>query len=302
VKAKAYSPAGLSSFFKAYNNYDFRLTGAKGGGFLLAQGIETDVIVKPSKKNLIKVYINGVYAWNAITSRKAAQYTLNLASESFEVTIKHKIDVPIAAGFGASGAGALTTALALSKILNLKLSMEEVGMIAHKAEIECKTGLGTVPPLISGGGCVITVKPGGPGIAVIKRIPIKHNLKLVSGVFKPIKTKNILISKAKLEEINKAGEKALENILADPCLENFFESAKKFAIESKLTTKRVLKLINEAEDSGAIGAAQNMIGEAVHAVMDEEALAKVLAAFKKFMPYNQIIVTELSLDPVKLID
>ncbi|MEM3755191.1 MAG: GHMP kinase, partial [Candidatus Bathyarchaeia archaeon] len=71
---------------------------------------------------------------------------LRLTDRGFKITIKHDIGVPIGAGFGTSGAGALTTCLALSKAFGLNLSINDLGMIAHRAEIECKTGLGTVAP------------------------------------------------------------------------------------------------------------------------------------------------------------
>ncbi|MEM2896878.1 MAG: hypothetical protein QXG01_04825 [Candidatus Bathyarchaeia archaeon] len=309
MRAKAYSPAGLSSFFEVCDRdehgnrlKDFRLIGARGGGFLLNPGIMTEVNAELSNKNVIEVYINGRYAPNAITSRKVAQYVLALMDKRFKTVIKHKISVPIAAGFGTSGAGALTTSLALSKVFGLDLSTNELGMIAHRAEIECKTGLGTVAPLISGSGCVVTVKPGGPGIAIVEKIPLNPNLKLVSGIFSTVQTKEILLAKTKLEIINKAGRRALEKILNDPCLENFLEACKDFAIESKLVTEKTLRLIREVENSEAIGAAQNMIGEAVHAVVDRKDLNEVFEVFKKFLPDERIIISEFSFEPAKLIE
>jgi|YelNatPaOPRAMG01_1025707.scaffolds.fasta_scaffold52017_3 pantoate kinase len=299
---KVYCSAGLSSFFEAFNNGgDPKFIGARGGGFILANGVTTEVTVEPTEENFIEVYINGVYTENALTSKRTAQHILQLVNEPFRVVIKHKIDVPIAAGFGTSAAGALTTAIALSKTLGLNLSLNEAGMIAHKAEIECKTGLGTVPPLIYGKGCVITVKPGGPGVAVIKRIPVKSDLKLISGVFETIKTEAFL-SKARLEDINKVGRETLMRILENPCLENFFEAAKLFAIKTKLTSERVLKLINAVEKAGALGAAQNMIGEGVHSIVEENDAPTILAIFKKFMPVNQLVLTKLSLDPIKILE
>ncbi len=299
---KVYCSAGLSSFFEAFNNCaDSRFIGARGGGFILANGVTTEAKVKPAKENFIEVYINGVYAKNALTSKRAAQYILQMVNEPFRVVIKHKIDVPIAAGFGTSAAGALTTTIALSKILGLNLNLNEVGMIAHKAEIECKTGLGGIPPLIYGKGCVITVKPGGPGVAVIKRIPVKPGLKLISGVFDAIETK-VFLSNTRLEEINKVGRETLMKILENPCLENFLEAAKQFAIKTKLASERVLKLINAVEKAGALGAAQNMIGEAVHSIVEENDLSIVLSIFKKFIPSNQLVLTELSLDPIKILE
>ncbi|MBS7658016.1 MAG: hypothetical protein QW476_02260 [Candidatus Bathyarchaeia archaeon] len=299
---KVHCAAGLSSFFEAFNNGgDAKFIGARGGGFLLNNGVTTEVTIEPAKENVIEVYINGVYVENAVTSKRAAQYILQLINTPLKVIIKHRIDVPIAAGFGTSAAGALTTSIALSKILDLNLSLNEIGMIAHKAEIECKTGLGTVPPLIYGSGCVITVKPGGPGVAVIKKIPIKPNLKLIAGVFKTIKTE-LFLSKIKLEEVNKVGKETLTKILEEPSLENFLEASKQFAIKTKLASEKVLKLINAVEKAGALGAAQNMIGEAVHSIVEEEDAATVLSVFKKFIPTNQIILTGLSLNPITILE
>jgi len=64
-------------------------------------------------------------------------------------------------------------------------------MIAHKAEIECKTGLGTVVPLTVG-GFILTVKPGGPGYALIDRIPISPDYRLIVGFCGSIYTKEVL--------------------------------------------------------------------------------------------------------------
>ena len=96
---------------------------------------------------------------------------MSKADRAFDVTVNHRVDVPIGAGFGSSAAGALTTSLALSNALDLHLTYNQLGRIAHVAEVQCKTGLGTVGPLMLG-GCVLTVEPGAPGTSIIDRIPI----------------------------------------------------------------------------------------------------------------------------------
>jgi mevalonate kinase len=59
--------------------------------------------------------------------------------ENFEVTVDHHLEVPIGAGFGTSGAAALSLALALNNIFGLGMSKAEAAQIAHVAEIKCKT-------------------------------------------------------------------------------------------------------------------------------------------------------------------
>ena len=64
--------------------------------------------------------------------------------ENFEIIVEHHVEVPLGAGFGTSGAAALSLALALNEALSLGLSKIEAAQLAHVAEVECKTGLGTV--------------------------------------------------------------------------------------------------------------------------------------------------------------
>ena len=106
--------------------------------------------------------------------------------KSYVVIVNHKIEVPIGTGFGTSAGGALTAGLALKEALDLPLTHNQIGKIAHIAEIECQTGLGTVSSLTSTGGCVLVVEPGAPGICQIDRIPITPDYR-GSGWFYPIK-------------------------------------------------------------------------------------------------------------------
>ena len=70
------------------------------------------------------------------------------------VKISHKIEPPIGYGFGTSGSGALGTAIALSDLFGLNLSLTQVSAFAHIAEVESVTGLGTVISLASGVGAM----------------------------------------------------------------------------------------------------------------------------------------------------
>ena len=98
-------------------------------------------------------------------------------------TLNHQIEVPIGTGFGTSAGGALTAGLALKEALDLPLTYNQIGKIAHIAEIQCQTGLGTVSSLTSTGGCVLVVEPGAPGICQIDRIPITPDYVVVAGFY-----------------------------------------------------------------------------------------------------------------------
>ncbi|MEM3699462.1 MAG: hypothetical protein QXL57_01135 [Candidatus Bathyarchaeia archaeon] len=306
--AKAFSPAGISSFFEICDSLpdgspilDLERVGARGGGFGIQKGVTTEAYVEENNVNSVNVFINGKFAPEAETTKTVAEMLLNKANTSYKVTIKHEVDVPIGAGFGSSAAGALTAALALSKALGLNLTYNQLGKIAHVAEVKCKTGLGTVGPLMLG-GCIITLEPGAPGNAIIDRIPITTDYAIVAGVFGPIPTKTVLSSQEKRSAVNKWGRKTLEKILAEPSLENFLACCWDFAQKTGFATERVRTLVKLAEKADVIGAAQNMVGEAVHALTTLENAEKVAQAFKQILPPNNVLVAPVDTQGARLIE
>ena len=305
--AKAFSPAGISSFFEICDTtlngkpiLDLERIGARGGGFGIQKGVMTEVYVSKAENNSIHVFINEKDAPEAETTKTVALTLLEKTSEIYKVVVKHKVEIPISAGFGSSAAGALGTALALSKALGLNLTYNQMGRIAHVAEIKCKTGLGTVGPLMLG-GCIITIEPGAPGIAIIDRIPISTDHMVIAGVFGSIPTKKVLSSPEKRLAVNKWGRKTLEKILSEPSLENFLVCCRDFAEKTGFMTGRVRTLIRLAEKAGAIGAAQNMVGEAVHALTTLDNVENVVQAFKQVLPQQKILVARVDIQGARLI-
>ena len=306
-KTKAFSPAGISSFFQICDREpngkpitDPERIGARGGGFALCKGVFTEVSTAMSNKNRVEVFINEKFAPEAETTKTVINMLLENVQENYKVTVKHCVEVPIGAGFGSSAAGALGTALALSKKLSISLTYNQLGRIAHVAEVKCQTGLGTVGGLMLG-GCVLVVEPGAPGYALIDRIPISQDYEIVAGVFAPRLTKNFLKSKEKEALINEMGQKTVKNILSNPSLENFLRSCREFAEKTGLVTERVRKLIEAAEEAGAIGAAQNMLGEAVHALVKPDKAENVLQVFKRHLPQERILKAKIDLQGARLL-
>jgi pantoate kinase len=218
-----------------------------------------------------------------------------------KVTIRHRIEIPIGAGFGSSAGGALGTALALADALGLNLTYNQLGRIAHVAEIKCKTGLGTVGPIMLG-GCILTVEPGSPGIGVIDRIPLTSRFSVVTGTFGPTATKQILSSPEKKREVNRWGKKTLDKILDEPSLENFLACCYEFAEKTGFMTARIRELGQLAKRAGAIGSAQNMVGEAIHAVTFEENAESITEAFKKVLPKENILKSKIDFQGARLIE
>ncbi|MEM2995431.1 MAG: hypothetical protein QXI91_05400 [Candidatus Bathyarchaeia archaeon] len=305
--AKAFSPAGISSFFEICDTMpdgtpitDPEKVGARGGGFGFQKGVTTEVEVSKAEKTSIHVFINGQDAPEAETTIAVAKMLLEKASKKYSVVVRHFVEVPIGAGFGSSAAGALTTALALSEVLGLNLTYNQLGKIAHIAEVKCKTGLGTVGPLMLG-GCVLTIEPGAPGIAQIDRIPISEDYVIVAGFIGSIPTGEVLASHEKRLAVNRWGKATLKKILEEPSLENFLACCRWFAEKTGFMTERVRKLVAIAEEVGALGAAQNMVGEAVHALATSENAEKVAQAFKRVLPKENVLVANVAVQGAKLL-
>lgn len=305
--ARAFSPAGISSFFEICDQTpdgkpirDLERIGARGGGFGLVKGVLTEVSVSESQQSSVQVFINDKVFPKAETTKTVAKTLLEKVDKKYAVTVNHRVEVPIGAGFGSSAAGALGTAFALSEALGIPLTYNQLGRIAHVAEVKCRTGLGTVGPLLLG-GCIITVEPGAPSYALIDRIPITSEHWIVAGVFKPWLTKEVLASTEKRKRVNEWGRKTVDAVLAAPSLENFLRASKEFAVKTGLATERVKRLIVSAEDAGAIGAAQNMVGEAVHALTMPENLESVLQVFKKALPHERVLAGKVDLQGVRLL-
>jgi pantoate kinase len=306
-KAKAFCPAGISGFFQICDKEpdgkpitDLERIGARGGGFALKKGVFTEVNVVEQKQKSINVFIDGKLAPEFETTRTVVDMLLERVSKPYSVAVKHSVEVPIGAGFGSSAAGALGVALALNKALNINLTYNQIGRIAHVAEVKCKTGLGTVGGLMLG-GCVIIVEPGAPNHAVIDRIPISPNYQIVAGVYKPQLTSEFLKLTKKRAIINEMGQKTLDKILADPSLEGFLHACREFAEKTGLATQRIRKLMNAAEKAGSVGVAQNMLGEAVHALVEEDKVKSVVKAFERFLSREKIVVAEISFQGAQLI-
>ncbi len=305
--SRAFSPAGISSFFEicdvAANGEpiaNLEQVGARGGGFGIEKGVLTEVSVSEDRTNSVRVLINGKLSPRAETTKTVARMLLDKTDKAFSVTVNHKVAVPIGAGFGSSAAGALTAGLALSDAMGLHLTFNQIGRIAHVAEIQCKTGLGTVGPLMLG-GCILTVEPGAPGISIIDRIPIGDDYVIVAGVFEPTPTKQVLLSQEKRCEINRWGRKTLDAILAEPSIENFLACCLEFAEKTGFMTQRLRQLVNLAENAGALGVAQNMVGEAVHALTFEENAGNIEEAFKQVLPNERVLKAKVDLQGARLV-
>jgi pantoate kinase len=283
--ALAFAPAVISNFFAIHTEAlskkppDYSLVGATGGGFTLSKGVYTSAWVVKSSSRAISVAVNGDANYPADTTKKAVELLLDAAKGPPQlVELVQTVEVPIKAGFGSSSASALSAVMAVASALELPFSKEEVASFAHQAEIVRHTGLGTISSTYDYSGAAVITRPGGPGVAKVRRVAVPHGLRVVTA-FLSLKKAHLLTSTRMRNKVNRLGEAALERA-SDLKLESLLTAGHTFAEDLGLMTQAVKTLVALSLAKGAIGASQNMIGNAMHAVVRDEDVEKVSSALR----------------------
>ncbi len=245
--------------------------------------------VEKSAKTSVKIMINGDVTNSSLVSEYVVNAFLSRIEESYEVLVEHDVEVPIGCGFGSSGAGALSLALALNKVLNLNLSRLEAAQVAHIAEVECKTGLGTVIAETFG-GLEIRVKPGGPGVGDIKSIPIKQDYVVACLNLGSISTKSILTEETFRQRIDEFGGNLVYELVRHATTDNFMEFSRKFAEHIGLISKRLRAVLEETDSAGLICSIA-MLGETVFSVVKRDQVEEIHEIFNKHAPSERNVIT-----------
>lgn len=299
TSASAFCPAGISSFFQAETTESPPTTiegacriGARGGGFILEKGVYTQITVTPASTNQVEVTINGQRAPEAKVTQDVCQLLLHTLGTTYRLQVHHKVEVPIGAGYGASAAGAVSTAMALNSALKLNLTLNRIGQFAHFAEIRCATGLGSVSGVIRG-GMILILEPGAPGYDRVDWIPLDPAYRIVTASFAPISKTNIIFSKKALQVVNREGQRVLNQVQENPSPTHFMRRCLGFAKKVGFLTPRVANVLERVQKAGAIGATQNMIGEAFHALVHMDSVDSVTESLEHLVPLNSILVSRV---------
>lgn len=187
------------------------------------------------------------------------------------VRVETDLEMPLGSGFGASGAGALGCAYALNALFDLGKTSNQIGAVAHVAEVVSGTGLGDVIAQ-NVGGLVMRLVPGAPGVGSVDRIPVP-SWRVDYVVKGPLSTKEVLSDPGTMARVNQAGEKALKDLIKKPTLDNFMNLSRRFAKDTGLAGGWRTDAIEAVEASGGV-ASMVMLGDAVFALNGAEALSK----------------------------
>ncbi|MCK4428897.1 MAG: hypothetical protein KAU95_00870 [Candidatus Aenigmarchaeota archaeon] len=253
MKVKAFAPGHISSIFRICSHSRNCLTGSRGAGIVIDKGVETEVRLK--KSSGIKIFFNN----KQIDFRVSEVMTRKMLKSCDGLEIYHKTELPLGAGFGISGASILSLGLCLNKLFDLKLSLNNIGKIAHETEVELGTGLGDVGPMLTG-GIEMRKKEGAPGYNIIDCINSTEN-DFQCFSFGGISTKDIIKSDKRKKLINKYADVCLGKLFGNPTFENFMEQSNKFAEKTNLMSARLKIAIEKLNSFPNCHASMIMLGE-----------------------------------------
>jgi pantoate kinase len=290
-EATAFAPCHITGFFEIFDEpTDTLLVGSKGAGVSINLGAKTTVKIKKGSKYNLKVSINNqIVDFSRVSERVVSAFISRISNASqVEISVDHLIEAPIGAGFGTSGAVALSLALALNEALQVGMSRIEAAQVAHVAEVECRTGLGTVLAETFG-GFEIRVKPGAPGIGEIKRLPILEDTLVVSHVFGPLSTKDALTDSEIRARINRFGDDLVQELIGAPTIMNFMKLSRRFAEHVGLITEKVRQILVAADKAGII-CSMPMFGESAFSLIEKSQLEPLLQIFRESSQSGQDVV------------
>jgi pantoate kinase len=205
--------------------------------------------------------------------------------------VEHELEIPLGAGFGSSGGGVLALALALNEALNLGLSTVEAAQVAHEAEIECRTGLGSVFAALEGGFGAL-IKPGGPGIGEAIRYDRSEELAVVYLHFGPIPTKDALADEGLRRRINELGGRFVDEISGDLSPSVFMELSRRFTDHVGIATPRLRYVLDEASREG-IPCTMAMFGEVAFSLVEREEAGRLAEFLSGAAPGHEVVIAHI---------
>lgn len=272
--AVAFCPGHITGFFQVCPDMDPYKMGSRGVGICLSHGVHTGVVIQDSDATSIDVRLNGEPSEAPVTEAAI----MNLPIErAVSISVNSEAQLPISQGFGMSGAGALSSAIAVNEALDLGLMRDDLLRAAHKAEIDCRTGLGDVYPQ-SVGGLVVRTEPGAPPHGEIQKYDMEGELVLCI-VGPPLPTKDVLSDEAVVRRIDKLGRGLVNDFDNETTLSNFFHLSFEFATQAELISDQVAEAVRTCKEIGM--ASMAMLGNSVFAMGDSSGLTYRLLNFGK---------------------
>ena len=291
--AKAFVPGHVTGIFRIFDEYEDPLRcGSTGAGFSVTIGTVTSVSVMDHPSLEITTEYNEQRI-DAKVTKTVVQRLTEKYERTLKVHVEHTSSLLSGAGFGASGAGALGTALALSHLLDHDIEYERAAGLAHIAEIVNHTGLGDVLSQTVG-GVEVRVQAGGPGVGKIENIAYQDSLHVVLAGAPGLKTSDVLTNPTTRKRINTIGDELVTRIINSPTIETFTECSREFSEEIGLKTSRVRQSLDDLEKVGLVNSSMVMLGDSVFCFCDENESDVAQGILSKYWDTSEVWVTKIA--------
>lgn len=292
MKGVAFSPAHITGFFKAEldQNTKPETQGSLGAGFSIQEGVTTTVEIQDSEFSDYTIKVSGYQPDNTQVSEFVIREFLKNVEGNYFVKVHHDIKVPVGYGLGCSAAVALSLVYALNSAFKTNYTKEQLGKMAHSAEVMCRTGLGDVLASYHG-GFEIRVKGGAPGIGEIKKIP-SEDYSAIMICFSPISTKQFL--KDRLASINGLGGKMVAKLVQTKDVNQFHDYSIEFANYVDIITPKMQSVIDDLKEHG-IKCGVALFGETIFTLVPPQLENKVISVLEK---YQDGIIIKSKIDQV----
>ncbi len=236
-------PLHVSGFWVPYYGSTPTLTGSVGAGLTLKPYLTAKVTGVDGAVFLNNVEIQGGLR-NSIV-RLTGVERFGVAAEA---------PAGLGEGFGLSAALAIVMAVSAQLTSQHELRLEEAFRHAHIAEVENLTGLGDVIAEALGGGLVVRVRPGPPGLGEAFNVKVRDKVNVSAVLIGRTSTPEMLKDFA--GRISLYGREALARFLRNPGLEVFAENARLFSrltgMMSPEVEGRVSNILKQALRSGCV--------------------------------------------------
>ena len=210
-------PLHISGFWAPVLTSNPFTTGSLGAGLTLQPYVSAR-INNSSNNTSCDIYLNG----RCINGLSIIKTINELLGNQKKGVVYVESPVDLGDGYGLSAAIAIAYSFKKLIELGVRPTINKVGIIAHYAEVTNMTGLADVIAEIRGGGLVVRIRPGPPGIGEVDIVPIKEDIGIITLKLKKSLTTPKML-KDMMELFKTFGLKAYSSFIKDPSLDKFIE-------------------------------------------------------------------------------
>ena len=211
-------PLHISGFWVPHITNNPLTTGSLGAGITLEPFVEAEIRDVLEDKVLVN---SRVLTHDLIETIKRIVGVSKVNAEITSPTY-------LGEGLGFSAALSIVTAASALHNLGKPLTLNKVGLIAHEAEIAMMTGLSDVVAELRGGGLVVRLKPGAPGVAELDVIPVRDSVYVIPCVIREGLTTPRML-RDYWHAIREAGERVFKKFVTEPSFDKFLELSIEFS-------------------------------------------------------------------------